>query len=257
MNDESTKYSSLLEVHNVLNLGNISGSTDKEFPKKFISKIYDPLLISLKYEPIKLLEIGVRGGGSIKLWLNFFESIELYGIDICDDVQFDIEGDTSTQKKFTYINEDAYSKNVFRKIPKKLDVLIDDGPHTLESQRYFVANYIGLLNYSGLLFVEDIQALHWVDNLMKAVPKGFDGCIRLIDQRKETGIGDAIVLVIHNCAGNCDIEIKTRNINSLRFRIMSMLGLRKIRYILRRLFLKSLWKIRILLGINLVIRSKE
>jgi hypothetical protein len=250
MSDESIQYSSLLKVHDILNLGNISGSTDKEIPKQFISKIYDPLLIPLKYKPIKMLEIGVRGGGSIKLWLNFFESIELYGIDISGDVQFDIKEETPSQKKFIYISEDAYANNVFTKIPQKLDVLIDDGPHTLESQTYFVANYIGLLNNSGLLFVEDIQALHWVDNLIRAVPKGFSGCVRLIDQRKETGIGDALVLIIHNCSGNCDIEIRTRNINILRFRLISILRVRKTHYILRRFLLKSLWKIRMWLRKN-------
>lgn len=72
MSEESIQYSSLLKVHDILNLGNISGSTDKEIPKQFISKIYDPLLIPLKYKPIKMLEIGVRGGGVNQIMAKLF-----------------------------------------------------------------------------------------------------------------------------------------------------------------------------------------
>ena len=175
------------------------------------------------------------GGGTIKLWLNFFEKIELFGIDIDATIKVDIKQCERTQKKFNFINDDAYSKNFFANIPKTLDVIIDDGPHTLDSQMFFVSNYIELLSVSGLLFVEDIQALHWVDNLMRVVPKGFNGCIRLVDLRKLTSVGDALVLLIHNCSGNCSIKIGARDINTLGYRIISILGARKKLYIFRRL----------------------
>lgn len=63
---------SLLQVHNELNLGAIRDGTDKESPKKFISNIYDPLLGHRKSKPVKMLEIGVRGGGINKIMALIF-----------------------------------------------------------------------------------------------------------------------------------------------------------------------------------------
>ncbi len=77
---------SLLQVHNELNLGGIRGGTDKESPKKFISNIYDPLLKHLKSKPVKMLEIGISGGGSTRSWLSYFENIHFFTIDNGGDV---------------------------------------------------------------------------------------------------------------------------------------------------------------------------
>lgn len=59
----SQSAQSLLSVHNAMDLGSIFGGTDKEIPKAFISNIYDPTIGHLKSTKLKMLEIGVRGGG--------------------------------------------------------------------------------------------------------------------------------------------------------------------------------------------------
>jgi spermidine synthase len=43
----------------------------------------------------------------------------------------------------------------------KFDIIIDDGPHTWESQEWFFENYYDLLNEGGVLLCEDIHGQHY------------------------------------------------------------------------------------------------
>jgi hypothetical protein len=56
---------SLLDIHNTYKLEQSdNGGTDKEIPKKYISRIYDPILGEFRINPVKMLEIGVRSVGT-------------------------------------------------------------------------------------------------------------------------------------------------------------------------------------------------
>ena len=236
---------SLLQVHNELNLGGIRDGTDKESPKKLFSNIYDPLIGHLKSKPVKMLEIGVRGGGSTRLWLSYFENIHLFTLDNGDDLTKEIVDEIPDMNKLTFIKADAYLESTLSQIPNELDVIIDDGPHTLKSQVYFLHNYINKLKGSGMMFVEDIQATHWIDDLIMAVPRKFRGCIRVVDLRRQTSVGDALVLVVHkHSKKNCEITIEGRNYNSTLSKLCASLRVRKLKYRLNRLFSKIFWKFR-------------
>ena len=47
-----------------------------------LGPVYEEAFAPLRLEPIKLLEIGVQGGASIKSWLEYFPSAQIYGIDL-------------------------------------------------------------------------------------------------------------------------------------------------------------------------------
>lgn len=53
------------------------------------------------------------------------------------------------------------------------DVIIDDGPHTLGSQIFFVQNYPNLLTPEGIAIVEDIQDPAHIAQLQSVLPPGF------------------------------------------------------------------------------------
>ena len=66
----------------------------------------------------------------------------------------------------TIIVDDAYQEEVANKLPK-FDIIIDDGPHTPESQSRCVEVYLSKLKKEGVLFIEDIN-VEWhieTDNL--------------------------------------------------------------------------------------------
>jgi len=240
---------SLLDIHNTYKLKQLNnGGMDKEIPKK-IARLYNPILGKFRITPIKILEIGVRVGGSTKLWLSLLQNADFYALDNGTNIFLDSIENTPILNNFTFMNLDVYSKEAVSQIPDDHDFVIDDGPHTLESQKYFIKNYIYKLKKLGIIFVEDIQASHWLDELILVIPRDFRGCIRIVDLRRETGVGDALVLVIHNCnPEDCTIEIENRDLNRKMVRLVALLRIRKISYLIKRLLLKMRWKSRNVLG---------
>jgi hypothetical protein len=139
---------------NLLNKYNeINCLSDKESYHNYISKFYSDKLSIYKNKKIKLLEIGIQYGHSIKLWESFFDLAEIHGLDIYDNLQYKF----SNKVKIHIGN--AYSKNTinfFKQQNFYFDIIIDDGPHCLESQAFVMNNYIDILNTNGILIIEDI-----------------------------------------------------------------------------------------------------
>jgi len=144
----------LLEVYN-----NNQYDTDKETLHCYISEFYNHTFTPYKHSDIKLLEIGVRYGGSIQLWHDFFTNANIFGVDSGDEAITDING-------CTIINEDAYNIDVINSLPSDFDFIIDDGPHTLSSQINFICLYRDKIKKGGHLIIEDIQGY---DNLIELV----------------------------------------------------------------------------------------
>jgi len=82
------------------------------------------------------------------------------------------------------------------------DIIIDDGPHTLESQIKFINNYFKKLNKNGKLFIEDIDGKHNLEELRKEASK-FTSKITSIDFRSNTNTEDSLMMVIEN---NLDMQ---------------------------------------------------
>jgi hypothetical protein len=157
------------------NVGDVllKSSTDKNTTHKYgIS--YD-LVFNSQYlklnRPLKILEIGISlfGDGSVGP-LSEIEYIEKYiGIDNKEYV-----GNNLNNKVKIYAGPeyDAYKKetiNLLLENEGKFDIIIDDGPHTWESQEWFFENYYDLLNEDGVLLCEDIHESNY--NLLQNLTK--------------------------------------------------------------------------------------
>ena len=214
----SNLLSILLELD--LSLETNGGGTDKEFPKRYISLVYDRLLSNMQNLPITIIEIGVRTGASAKLFSSYFSVSNYYGVDNGTDVVWQNE-DWLKGKNLKLIFADAYNSEIFSLLPSKVDIIIDDGPHSLISQQWAALNYASILKRNGFLFIEDIQGgIRFCDQIIRNRSKSFEGCIRIFDLRKISGQGDAIILMFHNCGNSCNLNIDNRNelnfLNSLR-----------------------------------------
>lgn len=133
-------------------------NTDKEGLHYYISNLYCEKLTPKKNEEINILEIGIFKGDSLKLWDDFFINANIYGMDLGDYTQH-----TYSNKVKKYIMN-AYEEstiNFLKNTNIKFDIIIDDGPHTLESQDYACKNYRQFLKDNGILIIEDVA----VDNL--------------------------------------------------------------------------------------------
>jgi predicted O-methyltransferase YrrM len=173
--------------------------TDKNSTHSYLP-LYDDLLKPIKDTAINILEIGVRHGGSIKLWLDYFTKGTIYGCDIVG------EGSERAEKLkligknrvVLKLDEDAYTEQYVKTNfeNKKFDFLLDDGPHTLDSQIKFIELYSPLLSENGILIIEDVADIKWLKRLKDKTPEHLKKYIKTYDLRKNKRRYDDIVFTI-------------------------------------------------------------
>ena len=126
----------------------------------------------------------------------FFINATIYGLDIINI--HNIWDDIKNIKLYT--SYDVYNpinfNNVFLKSNIKFDVLIDDGSHTLESMILFIQLYSQIMTDDGILIIEDVQSINWINDLINAVPENLKSYIKYYDLRKNKDKYDDIVFTI-------------------------------------------------------------
>lgn len=170
--------------------------TDKNNCHSYLP-LYQSLLESKRETARNVLEVGICKGGSIKLWHDFFLNARVHAVDI--QSLSDIWNELKNKDRITLYTEcSAYTErtiDLFDNI--KFDFMLDDGPHTLESQKDFVRLYSPLLAEDGLLVIEDIQEMNWLDALESVTPDHLKPYIKAYDLRKNKGRYDDIVFTIN------------------------------------------------------------
>jgi len=127
--------------------------TDK-LKHKFENK-YEFHLGPQRFEPITLLEIGVKKGTSLMMWERFFPHAAIFGIDITPQCAA-----MATDRSKIFIGDQAnpqFLRDVATKIGRPLDVIIDDGGHTMEQQRTSFDVLFDYVRPDGFYIVEDIH----------------------------------------------------------------------------------------------------
>lgn len=162
--------------------------------------LYEKLLNTKKYTSKNVLEIGIDKGGSVKLWYDYFPNAKIYGLDIAHN-QSVVDEFKYIDRIVLYTNVDAYNEAFFTEnlLSKdiKFDVLLDDGPHSLDSMKIFINLYSKLLKDDGVLIIEDVQSVDWLEQLKECVPDHLKEYVECYDLRHIKGRWDDIVFVIN------------------------------------------------------------
>lgn len=190
---------SLIEIASKYDINGLDkdGGTDKN-SRHFYFHTYERILAKYIDKKINILEIGVQHGGSILLWNDFLPHSNIIGIDIQNIIHSKILDNTDKNRLRTYLG-DAYSDNFIATIKRDyigLDVVIDDGPHTLESQILCLIKYLPILNNDGVLAIEDVQSVENL-NTLKHISNslGYTN-VELVDTRHINGIYDDLILIV-------------------------------------------------------------
>lgn len=124
-------------------------------------EIYDRYFGEYVGKDVIVLEIGVSQGGSIDLWKKYFgERLKYYGIDINPKCkQFEREG---VQIFIGSQSDRNFLQEVKAQIPD-LDILIDDGGHTMEQQIVTFEEMFDKIKDGGIYFCEDNHTSYWLD----------------------------------------------------------------------------------------------
>lgn len=167
--------------------------TDKQTAHSY-GPVYEYLLTPLIDCECTLLEVGVCFGGSLRLWYDLLPKATIIGVDREDSCKKSI----AKLDRCHLIIADAYQSTTVARIkglaPQGLDVIIDDGPHTLESQKMFLSYYIPLLKPSGFAIIEDIQNESFLQELIAIPDSSF--CCEVIDRRSQKDRYDDLMILI-------------------------------------------------------------
>lgn len=133
-------------------------------------EFYESNFSELKEKPIKILEIGVLFGNSLKLWSDYFINGEIYGVEnfsqrdghgfynfkpvIKEDVIKSLEP-FNRIKLFVFDCENEVEINKYLK-GHQFDIIIDDASHSVSQQKNNYKNYNRFLTENGLYFCEDV-----------------------------------------------------------------------------------------------------
>ena len=172
--------------------------TDKNTVHSYLP-LYDELLKSRKDSAKNVIEIGVYAGGSIKLWNDYFTNANVYGVDIENETRPFIANAidilSGCERVKLHLGTNAYSQNIFG-IGVQFDFVIDDGPHTLQSMLDCISLYAPTLTEKGILIIEDVQDISWLNEMINHVPQELATCVKTFDLRPNKNRYDDIVFVI-------------------------------------------------------------
>ena len=146
---------------------------------------YHILLNNLRGNELNMLEIGIgnmelmrplvgdsyQPGASLRMWRDYFPKSHIFGCDIVPEVIF-----SETRIK-TYLADQSNKISLLQLMQsiktqtnsETLDIILDDGLHSFNSNVCFFENSIHKLNKNGYYIIEDVtnHEMHLFENKIK------------------------------------------------------------------------------------------
>lgn len=112
---------------------------------------------------VRVLEIGVMGGGSLEMWDYYFKDSEIVGLDInpaCLDLQKNF-GDNVKIELGDQSNPHFWEE--FKKNNEPFDIIIDDGGHRMNQQQLTFDMMYDHVTENGVFLVEDTHTSYFTN----------------------------------------------------------------------------------------------
>jgi len=124
-------------------------------------EIYDRHFSRFRGSDVHVVEFGVAHGGSLQMWKHYFgPQARIWGIDInphCKEVEEEhIEILIGSQE------DRAFLRSLRHQIPR-IDILIDDGGHTMKQQIATFEELFSHVHENGIYLCEDLHTSYWPD----------------------------------------------------------------------------------------------
>ena len=169
--------------------------TDKGTVHCYVQNYYDKKFTPLKDESIQLLELGVEYGYSMKLWTTWFTNANFVGIDPFQPNTID---HFNTLANCRGISADGFVEDTVNLFEDgTFDFIIEDGPHSLETQLFAAKHWISKLKSGGFLIIEDLQKPDTdIPSIVDHVKNIKNIQISVYDFRPKTGRHDDVIIEI-------------------------------------------------------------
>jgi len=118
-------------------------------------EVYDRHFSRFRGTAVHMMEIGVYQGGSLQMWKDYFgPKATIYGVDVdprCKDFEEDrikiLIGDQEDRR---------FLRSIKESVPQ-LDILLDDGGHTMKQQIHTFEELFGHIDPQGVYLCEDMH----------------------------------------------------------------------------------------------------
>lgn len=123
---------------------------------------YEKFFEPLRDQPIKLLEVGVGGGESIRTWLEYFPRAKVYGIDnVTDTNPWNTPHATVTpHPRYKFVHGDQTDRTMYKCFAadhgSDFDVIIDDGGHYNDQTILSLSGLWPIVKSGGFYAIEDL-----------------------------------------------------------------------------------------------------
>jgi len=121
--------------------------------------IYDRHFAPFRKRPITVVEFGVYHGGSLQMWKSYFgRKAHIVGIDIDPRCQ------VLTEDRVDVVIGDQEDREFLRRLRAQvgpIDVLIEDGGHTMGQQIATFEEMWPAVREGGVYLVEDLHTSYW------------------------------------------------------------------------------------------------
>jgi spermidine synthase len=173
------------------------GFPDKGTVHSYI-EVYEERLSPYRLSAKKVLEIGLFSGESLRMWEEYFENAEVYGID-CDeqphggmvDLRPMIAEGTHNISILDATDRVAI-KNEFGSI--QFDVIIEDASHQLAHQLEIYNIFKQHLSPNGIYIIEDVDRIDEVRSQFENIDPNKN--IQILDRRSIKGRFDDVLIII-------------------------------------------------------------
>jgi demethylmacrocin O-methyltransferase len=135
----------------------IEVGTDKASNLHNYTEKYDSHFSKIRNQELKILEIGIQNGFSLKMWKKYFENSEIFGIDTAECSRFKEDRITpllGSQNDIEFLSKVNSEYGPF-------DIIIDDGSHFNDDMKKSFDFLFTLLKDGGIYVVEDLHCCYW------------------------------------------------------------------------------------------------
>ena len=199
----------------------IDCKTDKASTWHYYTKHYARMFEPMRLEKIKLFEIGVLGGASVKMWEEYFPEAEFLYLDIDPNCK---QYETDRSKILIGSQDDEDLLKEIGDTHGHFDIIIDDGSHKWPHQIASMVNLFDYVKPKGYYVIEDLQCHYYPQN----AAEGTD--LTSVDYLRGLIVEEVIFNDPYACANVDYIEEKTGK----KYMIESMTFMKDICFIEKR-----------------------
>lgn len=137
--------------------------SDKSRDDHGYTKLYHMILAPIRHSVVNMTEIGIAAGQSLQAWYRYFPNAEIHAFDV---KWYGTDSAVSVEENLSFLKDrvKTHIYNVLQVpdisalgfLPESMDVVIEDGPHSLETQQAFLLKLFPLVKPGGYYIMEDV-----------------------------------------------------------------------------------------------------